>query len=264
MQRKLPAASAGSPAAANSWPRLEAFHASRATCRLPCGRISGATTYGPASYTEIFAQWVLPAVQEAPGSCSGYNEMANWVGIDGAGSSNTTDVLQAGTEGDTACSNGVTTQNFYPWFEWYPDYEYQITNFIMYRGASVFVVVQAVNRTTANLTFVNLQNSTYVTGQVTAPAGTSLTGGSAEWIVERPSINNTLGTLADFGLDTMSSEVAYVTSQINTAAYDVPGAPLGGRTGYQVTMVDSSGNPLASTTPLGTSAQVVNVEGAAK
>ena len=225
--------------------------------------LSGATGYGASSYTEILAQWLVPAVQEPVGSCAGYDVMATWVGIDGAAGTSS-DVLQAGTEGDTGCSNGVTTQNFYPWFEWYPGYEYQITNFVVYRGASVFVVVQAVNPTTANVTFVNLQNNTYVVGQVTAPAGTSLKGSSAEWIVERPSINNVLGTLADFGFEQMSSEIAYVASQINTGNYDVPGAPQGGRTGSAVTMVDAAGNALASSSPLGTYAQFVSVEGAAK
>ena len=225
--------------------------------------LSGATSYGSSSYTEIFAQWLIPAVQQAIGSCGGYDLMATWVGIDGA--MNTSgDVLQAGTEGDTACANGVTTQDFYPWFEWYPGYEYQITNFVMYRGASVFVVVQPVSPTAANLTFVNLQNNTYVVGQVTAPAGTSLVGSSAEWIVERPMINNTLGTLADFGLEQMSSEVAYVVNQVNTSNYDVPGAPQGGRTGSSVTMVDTAGNALASSASLGTSAQVISVQGATK
>ncbi len=225
--------------------------------------LSGAATYGASSYVEVFAQWLLPAVQEPVGSCAGFDVMATWVGIDGA-SGTSGDVLQAGTEGDTACSNGVTTQDFYPWFEWYPAVGYQITNFTMYRGASVFVVVQAVNPTTANLTFVNLQNNTYVTGQVTAPAGTTLKGSSAEWIVERPTVGGSLGTLADFGLEQMSSEVAYVASQIGTASYDVPGAPLGGRTGSMVTMTDAATNALASPTQLGTSAQVISVEGATK
>ena len=225
--------------------------------------LSGASSFGAASYTEVLAQWLVSAVQQPPGSCGGTDVSAAWVGIDGAAASSA-DVLQAGTEADTGCSNGITTQNYYPWFEWYPAYEYEITNFTMYRGASVFVVVQATGSTTANVTFVNLQNDSYTVAKVTAPAGTSLKGSSAEWIIERPTVNNTLGTLADFGLTQMSSEVAYVASQINTGNYDVPGSPKGGRVGYMINMVDENGNPLATSSPLGTFAQVVSVQGAAQ
>jgi hypothetical protein len=225
--------------------------------------LSGASSYGGSSYTEVLAQWLVSAVQQPVGSCSGFDVSSTWVGIDGANGSSS-DVVQGGTEADTGCSNGVTTQNFYPWFEWYPDDEYEITNFIMYRGASVFVVVQATGPTTANVTYVNLETENYTIVSVKAPPGTSLKGSSAEWIVERPTINNTIGTLADFGFIQMSSEVAYVANQVNTGSYDVAGAPLGGRTGYMVDMVDSSNNPLATPHALGTTGQYVDVEGAAQ
>ncbi len=225
--------------------------------------LSGATSYSSASYTEVLAQWLVSAVQQPNGACGGTDLSATWVGIDGA-SNTSNDVLQAGTEADATCHYGYTSQTIYPWFEWYPNYEIQITNFAVFPGASVFVVVQATGPTTANVTFLNLSNDVYTVLNVTAPAGTSLRGTSAEWIVERPEVGTTLSTLADYGFVQMCSEIAYVANQIGTANYDLPGAPMGGRTGGLIEMVDTSNNPLSTPYALGPTAQVVSVAGAAQ
>jgi hypothetical protein len=117
--------------------------------------------------------------------------------------------------------------------------------------------------TTANATFVDLQSNQYTVIGFAAPAGTSLKGDSAEWIVERPSINNVLGHLADYGMVWISSEVAYLRSELNTNSYDVAGTGAPGRTPYALTMVDSNGNSLAYTNLEGSSAQVLAVTGSA-
>jgi hypothetical protein len=184
-----------------------------------------------------------------------------WVGIDGATGS--TDVLQAGTEADVSCSNGYYQPSYYAWFEWYPDYEYEITNFPVAPGESLLVVVQATSPTTANVTFVDVQSNQYTVVGFSAPAGTRLTGNSAEWIVERPSINNTIGNLANYGLVWMTSEVAFLDNNLNTNTYDVAGTGGAGRNPYVVTMLDANGNPLANAFPQGVSAEYWNVAGTA-
>ena len=221
--------------------------------------LGSATSFGPSSYAEVLSQWIVPAVQQPPGTCSGTDVSAIWVGIDGI--SGSTDVVQAGTEADTGCN---TTPVVYPWFEWYPDYEYEITNFPVKAGTPLLVVVQATSATAATVSYVNLESRQYTVVGVSAPAGTTLHGNSAEWIVERPSVGTagTLGTLADFGLAMITSEVAFLSSEVGTGIYDVPGAPGGGRTAYTVTMVDSSGSALAYSRPQGTSAQEVDATGA--
>ena len=223
--------------------------------------LSNAVSYGPSSYAEVLAQWVVSTVQQPPGSCGGSDLSAIWVGIDGIGGSN--DVLQGGTEADANCANGNTTQSFYPWFEWYPDYEYEITNFPVVAGAPFLVVVQATSATAATVIYVNIKSRGYTVAGVTAPAGTTLKGNSAEWIIERPANEpgNTLGTMADFGMGLRTSEVAFLSSEIGTNTYDVPGAPGGGRVGSNITMIDSVGNTLAYPRPQGTSAQEVDAAG---
>ena len=223
--------------------------------------LNNTVSYGPNSYGEVLAQWVVSAVQQPPGTCGGTDLSAIWVGIDGIGGSN--DVLQGGTEADANCSAGNTTQVFYPWFEWYPDYEYQITNFPVVAGAPFLVVVQATSATTATVVYVNIKSRGYTVAGVSAPAGTTLKGNSAEWVIERPASEpgNTLGTMADFGMILMTSEIAFLSSEIGTNIYDIPGAPGGGRTAYNITMLDSVGNTLAYPRPQGTSAQEVDAAG---
>ncbi len=218
-------------------------------------------SFGAGSYAEILAEWQIPAVQEAIGTCGSTDVSSVWVGIDG--SSNSKDVMQAGTEADVTCSGGNNYPSYYAWFEWYPGDEYEITNFPVAPGEAMLVVVQATSATTANATFVDLQSNQYTVIGFAAPAGTSLKGDSAEWIVERPSINNVLGHLADYGMVWISSEVAYLRSELNTNSYDVAGTGAPGRTPYALTMVDSNGNSLAYTNLEGSSAQVLAVTGSA-
>ena len=215
--------------------------------------------FGANSFAEVMGQWVISAVQQAVGSCNAMDTSSTWVGIDGSISQ---DVLQAGTEADAACSNGATTQSFYPWFEWYPDYSYEITNFVETRGSSIFVVVRANSATSGTAFFVNLQNNQYTSVGITPPAGTRLAGDSAEWIVERPALgaDKTLGTLADFGMIGMMSEISYLQSGVGGKPY-VPGYPGAGQTGQTLTMRDSLGNNLATSTPQGTFAQFVFAAG---
>jgi hypothetical protein len=225
--------------------------------------IDPVSAFGAGSYSRIIGQWVVSAVQQAIGTCSGTDVSSTWIGIDGSNGSS--DVLQAGTEADATCTNGQTSASYYPWFEWYPGDEYELTNFAVYAGAPVFVVVQAYNANTASATFVNLQSNQYTTVGISAPSGTVLQGNTVEWIVERPSVGKSakLGNLADYGMIWMSSEVAYLQSEIGGSVYDVPGNPGGGRAGYSYTMVDTSGNTLATSFAQGTSAQDLNVSGSA-
>ena len=221
---------------------------------------TNASSFGSNSFAEVAGQWILSAEQQAVGTCSGTDEAATWVGIDGNGS---TDVLQAGTEGDVACSNGVTTQNYYPWFEWYPSYAYEITNFIEFRGATVFVVVHATSATSGTAMFVNLQTNAYTNVNISAPSGTSLKGNCAEWIVERPSIGDpgVIGTLADFGLYGINAEVAYTQSGLQNNNANFAGSPDANQTSVLLTMVNANNTILASPSPAGSAAQFVYPEG---
>jgi hypothetical protein len=221
------------------------------------------TSYGPGSFAEVIGQWVVSTATQAIRTCNPVDVSATWVGLDGYVNS---DVVQAGTEADAYCNGGNISTSYYPWFEWAPNDEYEVTNFAAYSGMPIFVVVQSFSSTSATATFVNLQTNEYTTVGFGPPSGTNLVGSSAEWIVERPQLGNgavTASNLADYGMIWMSSEVAYPYDPGNSSIYYTPGSPGSGHVSTTITMVDSSGNPLADIFPQGASAFDANVTGSA-
>jgi hypothetical protein len=198
---------------------------------------------GGFSASSIFTLWGEfnePIAQQAFGTCSGTVYSAIWIGIDGYGS--TTDVLQAGGEADALCSGGRTYPTYYLWFEWYPADGYTITNLPVSPGDDVSLQLVADSPTTASLYITNETTNNFVSLSFSAPGGTQLTGNSAEWVIERPEIGKSLGTLTN-----------YVTSFIgNLVAVQENGNPIFGPSGsgtfpaYYLTMTDNSGNPISS------------------
>jgi hypothetical protein len=87
----------------------------------------------------------------------------------------------------------------YPWWEWYPEYEIQITNFPVAAGDVLNCLLTVVNNTTGNVFLRNVSRGTVTTFQVTAPRGTTLSGNSAEWVVEAPSVGGVTAPLANYG-----------------------------------------------------------------
>jgi hypothetical protein len=86
---------------------------------------SGGIVYAPSgqSFKWIEGDWVVPNV-EAPMPDIWYH-CANWIGIDGDVSN---DVCQAGVACNVFRSGTSITRVIYPWSEWYPAPEVQITN----------------------------------------------------------------------------------------------------------------------------------------
>ena len=138
-----------------------------------------------------------------------------WVGVDGYGTAN---VLQAGTEQEVFyitypvlecryCYQRVKISAYYPWVEWFPDYEQRITSLGVGPGDDVAVSVSVTGpidpyHPYGNLLIWYMQNFTTGTGSngvISAPGYTldlsrgtctgwctPFTGSSAEWIMERP------------------------------------------------------------------------------
>lgn len=163
------------------------------------GNWSGAVVYVPngQSFKWIEGDWVVPNVS-APTQNSWYYS-ASWIGIDGDGSP---DVCQAGVECEVFQNGATITRNIYPWFEWFPQPEVQITNFAVNPGDMVTMLIctsQAAGSTSASVFFTNRTSGASTSLSFSAPAGTKLVGNSAEWIVEAPTVNGAQSAIADFG-----------------------------------------------------------------
>ncbi len=216
-------------------------------------------SWGSGSYAEIMAQWVISGVIQGHASCPGTDYSSTWVGIDGYDGS--PDVLQSGTEADAVCQGGTQSQNIYAWVEWYPGNTNELYNFPVTVGGAVFVVLQANGPGAGSVTLVNLQTGAYTSLGIAPPAGTVLRGNTAEWVVERPALDNgaVLANLADFAEIPMESEIAYLQNQLGSPNYSVPGAPTPGQTSIDLTMITPAGTALATTVPQGVSAQLMQV-----
>ncbi len=95
--------------------------------------------YAPSgqSFKSIEGDWVVPDVG-APTQKEWYY-CANWIGIDGDQSG---DVCQAGVECNVYQNGTSVSRNIYPWWEWYPAGEVQITNLQINPGDMITMVLK--------------------------------------------------------------------------------------------------------------------------
>jgi hypothetical protein len=212
-----------------------------------------ATSYGPTSFNNVFAVYVVPIAQQAFGACTGgWDYSSSWVGIDGWSSG---DVLQAGTESDAYCSGGTKSTYYSAWYEWFPFAEVRISSLPVYPGDTIYVGVWSTSSTQGNAYLANFNTNQYVFVSFSAPAGTHLVGNSAEWVVERPGIGGGLATLTNYISDMFADGYAWT----------VAGTPYdpGSSGAIQVTMADNYGNPISYPSLLGPSGIWFQDEGSA-
>jgi hypothetical protein len=212
---------------------------------------SGATSYGSASYYYLVNDFVVPVAQQAFGACTGgWDYGSAWNGIDGWGSS---DVLQAGVELDAYCS-GSTRESYYSaWYEWFPYGEVRIGNFPVAPGDDMFVEVWHTSSTQGYAYLVNYNNDQAVEIGFTAYPGHPLVGNSAEWVVERPSVNGSLATLTNYIMDPFWDAYAETESY---AFFDVA-------TATPTDMLNNSGSLISYPEYLGPEAFVMHDTGSA-
>jgi hypothetical protein len=209
--------------------------------------LNQATAYGSKSWYYIIGDYTVPVAQQAFGACTGsYDYSSTWVGIDGYDNG---DVLQAGTEADADCSGGTTTPFYAAWYEWYPYDEVRIDSFPVGPGDAMYVEVWSTSATAGEAYVVNYSTNQSTSIGFSAPAGTTLVGNSAEWIVERPGVNGGLATLTNYVQDFF--EDATAANFKSAAGY--PGKPGKNVTSTQVVMQDNNGTNISYPNLLGTS-----------
>jgi hypothetical protein len=191
---------------------------------------SGSVAFAPAgrTFNWIQGQWTVPNPHTAS---SGKFFASEWVGIDGAGSP---DVLQAGTETEVDSGGSI---DVYAWWEWFPAPEMKITSIPVAAGDVVLCLI-CVNSTTDATVYYTNQSSLLTTSfTINPPAGTTLVGNSAEWVVERPTVGGKLSSLADYKAVYFDEGIAGLTGS--------PFMTVELGTGTEVTMTGTGGATLS-------------------
>lgn len=179
---------------------------------------------GFAAFYRVMGSWHVPQLSFE----SGYHTYSSvWVGIDGDSSSSgfrSSDLVQVGTEQDAAdfytttgkcCPvalihvQAVTDYAFTEAFDDFtslPKGEQVIPNLSVNVGDSIFAEI-IVGNPNVTLLIENLSRSAYTT--VLLPIGRDIGSYTAEWIMERPTVNGALPDLADYSLATLNSAFAW-------------------------------------------------------
>lgn len=208
---------------------------------------------GAKSFYQVEGRWIVPTVKQPRGTCSNaWDYSSQWVGIGGFSDAY---LLQAGSEADVYCDAGTTGTFYVPWLEWLPNSELEIYQnaaqsipYPFQPGDYLIVYVSATNfsggvSTTGTLVFDDITQGWSVSLSFSAASvgGSQVTGQSAEWIVERTTVNGQLATLPDYFADPWWAAEAW---DLGTANHE-PGTP-GTSTAYAITMLDNSKNPVSS------------------
>jgi hypothetical protein len=151
--------------------------------------------------TGVSGSWIVPSVE-----ASGRDTFSGvWIGVGGYGSDET--LVQAGTEQDSV--RGLTSYS--AWFEILPAQHVSIPQLSIGPGhqvqASISLVDPFLNQWTIDLVDVSTGQDFHRTLVYNSSRS------SAEWIIERPTINNAISSLANFGNATFSGCKAVVENR---------------------------------------------------
>jgi hypothetical protein len=176
----------------------------------------------------VSGTWIIPSVSVSENDTFS----SNWVGIGGYGE---TSLIQAGTEHQ--CVDGQL--EYFAWYELLPRTITRIHTLNIYPGDKI----------TTNITLLDYDDNSWLITLEDHTRGTlfqkTVTYNSSmkcvEWIVERPTVEGKISTLADFGTTTLTNCTATING-VTGAIADFLYTP--------VVMVDSDENDLVSTSPL--------------
>ena len=123
-------------------------------------------------------------------------------------------ILQAGTDFTVTKSGSKTTYSYDAWYEWYPNYAIDFSNFPLAAGNVISVTVHSTSSSKGTVVMENLTTGKSVSVSVSAPSSSSHLGGqNAEWIVEDFEENGGMVPFADFGTITFTDCMASTPSE---------------------------------------------------
>jgi len=169
-----------------------------------------------AAFWSVSAQWSVPSIPESNGI---YNAAAVWVGLDNGGN----DLWQSGSDSESFTIDlfGYTYswQDQYAWIEALPSPPYVLPNVPASAGDELYVdifIADQYGNTTFSGNGLASSNTTmwymvynFTQGKSTWDTytvnsnGSTFSGSSADFIIERPTYQNSVSDLGDFGVTTM-------------------------------------------------------------
>lgn len=153
--------------------------------------------------TSINASWTVPTVSVS----IGYSYCATWIGVGGQFDDT---LIQAGTEQNSI--NGQATYS--AWYELLPQGVVTIHSFSVFPGDRITASISLLNSTTSRWSIEIYDVTNGQSFQKSLVYDSSML--SAEWIVERPSVNTRVGNLADFGEITFTGCTATIDGKVGT------------------------------------------------
>ena len=161
--------------------------------------------YPQPNVTSVNGSWTVPTVNVSPGN----SFSAAWIGIGGQFDGT---LIQAGTEQDS--TNGQGTYS--AWYELLNDDAVTIDSLSVMPGDRITASISLSDPTTS-IWSIEIHDVTNVQSfQKNVFYDSSML--SAEWIVERPTINNRVMTLPDFGQVTFTGCTSTISSTVGTVS----------------------------------------------
>jgi hypothetical protein len=184
-----------------------------------------AATGSPGAYSLVAGEWFIPSVSGEPGS-SAYSLL--WIGLDGLNdqygnpcTDQTCVVVQDGTAQNVLDINflGVEFQisEYYPFYELFPDGEYEITDYqvnvfdemfseVFFDGSIGWFCLEDITASTYTIKSESLADAL-------ARAGSSATfvGNTAEWILEGPTEKDSSGNVIPVDLPIYTIAQSYLS-----------------------------------------------------
>lgn len=140
----------------------------------------------PLGVTSIEASWTVPQVNNLAGD----GHSSAWIGIGGQTDKT---LIQVGTEQDVLGGQEI----YDAWYEMLPDFSVTINGLTITPGD---IIVASLTLVDSNANVWNIELSDITNGQTfSLDVIYNSTLSSGEWIVERPTINNQISALCDFG-----------------------------------------------------------------
>jgi len=159
--------------------------------------------------SSVSGSWTVPDVN--PSENNTFSGI--WVGIGGYGEET---LIQAGTEQEYVNGRAV----YYMWYELVPDYLIRIPNVHVKPNDTITASISLVNENTNTWTITIKDVTRNEQFKKTVIYNSSRL--SAEWVIERPKVNGTVSTLADFESVTFTECIATlddVTGPIGNFSY---------------------------------------------